>query len=144
MSIKWQDWEFEYKHKSPDWFWALWIIAIGVSVFSVIKEGYLFAILILIMAFTASLQGVRKPKFIDFEIDETGVIIDKAKYPYKNLESFWIKDSQLVIETKNHLMSHLIISLKETDEQEVEKILSEHLPKEEKEEPIFNKMAKYL
>ncbi len=147
MFIKWQDLEFEYSPKTPDWFWFIWILSIGIIVFSIINGSMLFSILIFIIAFTISLQAVRKPKIINFEINSTGIIIDKIKYPYKNLKSFWVEEKnepKIIIKTKNSFIPYIVMPLKNTDETEVNNFLLDYLKKEEHQEPFTYKMMKYF
>ena len=146
-NIIWQDFEFEHSHKTPDWFWSIWIITIGVMIFLLIKGNVILPLPIFMSAFTISIQATNKPKIITFEINETGIITGQAKYPYKNLDSFWItKDEKprLIIKIKNSFMTHAVISLKNTNKEAVESFLLNHLKKEEQKEPLSHKIAKYL
>lgn len=148
MNIKWQALEFEHKPKSPDWFWALWIISVGTIVASVMSGSMLFAILVFIIAFTLSLQAVRKPEMIDFEINPTGIVVGKTKYPYKNLESFCVHKEEnppkIILKTKSALMPFVVLPLGQADEYEVEESLLKYIEKEEHEEPFIHKITKYF
>ncbi len=147
MEIQWHAEEYEYKKKSPDWFWALWIISIAVIFVSIMLGSALFAILIFVGAFTLSLQAVRKPKLINFKVDELGIGIEDKLYPYKNILSYDIKDSEqeMILKLENKFMPFVIIPLaKNIDTQKLEGLLSDHLEKETLEKTVTDKLTKYL
>lgn len=136
--INWSALEFEYKEKSADWFWAVWIIGLGLAVLSVFLDNLLFAILIILGAFTLSLQSVKKPRTIDFEVNEDGIIIDKKLYLYNTLESFWVigKEKKAIIKSKKLVVPFLILPLENIDPKYLREYLIKHIKEEEMSEPI--------
>ena len=62
--LEWRAFEHEHIHKSSDWFWALGIIAIAGAVTAIIFNNILFAIIILVGAFTLSVHAVKKPNLV--------------------------------------------------------------------------------
>ncbi|MBU4480415.1 hypothetical protein KKG48_03170 [Patescibacteria group bacterium] len=145
--IKWKALEYEYFHKSPDWFWALWIISIGIIVTSVIYNSMLFAILIFISAFTLSIQAVKKPRLISYEIDSEGIIIYGKKYLFENLESFKIIEDEfprIILKSKKHFMPFITVPLGDTDTKNVNEFLNQYLKEENHEEPWSYKVTKHF
>ena len=148
MEIKWKTYEYEYKKRSPDWFWALWIISVAVIFISIMFGSVLFAIFVFVGAFTLSLQAVRKPNLIDFGINEFGVAVGNKIYPYKNIKSYDIRDeadSRIILKLESKLIPFVTIPVAESvDLQKIDGLLLNNLEKENLEEPFTNKLAKYL
>lgn len=141
--------EYTYQEKTPDWFWALGIIALSTSVVSIIYKNYLFAIFIILAAVALVFAGIRKPKAIQFTINKNGVKIGDHLYQYKNLKSFWIHESEeekiLLIMSKSTLMPLMSIPLmKDSPVSRIREILLAHIPEERHEQPASHKFMEYL
>src|SRR5688572_19736811 len=88
--LRWEGFEYHYQEKSSDWFWAVGIISLSIAVVAILVKNILFAILIIVGAFTLCLHAARKPHRIDFEINEHGITAGKIHYPYASLHAFWV------------------------------------------------------
>ena len=148
MQIQWQAHEYEYKKKSPDWFWALWIVSAAVIFISIMFGSALFAILVFVASFTLSLQAVRKPSLITYKIDELGITVGDKTYLYKNINSYDIKDEEeleIIFKLKSKFMPFVTIPIiEEIDIQKIEGFLMDRIEKEGIEKPVVDKLAKYL
>jgi hypothetical protein len=82
--IKWQAFEYEHSTKSADWFWIVWIIAIGIAVTAYLFNNLLFGMFILISAFSLSLYASRKPDLLNFALSEKGFLIKGKLVPFSN------------------------------------------------------------
>ncbi len=147
-NIKWKAHEYEFKQKSPDWYWTIWIISIVLIIVSLFSGSPLPAILIFFSAFAISVQGARQPEIIDFEINDLGVVVEKNRYTYGKIKSYWIEqdeDPQIILELKDsQLFSQIVIPLENVDVQKVDGYLTENLKKEESEVSLIYKLTKYL
>jgi hypothetical protein len=149
-NLRWETAEYEHREKSSDWFWALWIIAIAGTATAIILGNVLFAILILIGAFTLSLHAVKRPRIVQFEINERGVRIGKTLYPYSTLRSFWIEDTgdetshKILIKSKKILATHIVIPIEHISPSEVRDLLIEYLDEEEDSESLAQKIVEYF
>ena len=90
--INWQALEYEYKPKSADWFWTVWIVASGATIASFLLNNILFGIFILLSAFSVSIYASKKPSLINFSLSEKGISINNKLISYSALESFWITE----------------------------------------------------
>ncbi len=93
-TIRWQGYEYTHHKKSSDWFWVLGIVALSSAVVAIVFANILFALFILIGAFTLALFATKNPHLIHFEINKRGVAIDNTLYPFTTLESFWIDEDE--------------------------------------------------
>lgn len=71
--LHFQTYEYEYNERNPDWFWAVGIITIALSITAIILHNVLFAFVIVLSGFVLSLYAARPPKEIDVIIDEKGI-----------------------------------------------------------------------
>ncbi len=113
QKIMWEALEYEHKDKTPDWFWILGLVSLTLIVSAIIYKNILFAALIVVGAFTMALYAVRKPRFINFEINDKGVVIKNTLYPYKHLHSFCPREDnrgrKIIFQSKKSIMPHFSI-----------------------------------
>lgn len=145
QDIVWTADEHSHTDKGSDWFWALGIIAVSSAVVAILFKNFLFALLIVVGSFTMALLASRQPRELTFALTPRGIMIDGSLYPYQMLVAFWIKDREtenptLIIDARRFLTPHLVVSLEETDAEQVHTYLTEYLPEEELEEPFGQRL----
>lgn len=148
-NITWQTLEYQIRPHGSDWFWAVGIIAISASVTAVLLKNFLFAILIIVAAFALLLQAIRKPRLIQFTINQNAVTAGQVAYPFSSLQSFWLDETnpaavQLLLKSKNLTAMLIAIPLGDTEPQAVRDFLSPRLPEEELHEPLSQKIMEAL
>lgn len=147
----WETHEFIYQEKTNDWYWIVGIIAVSISIVSIIFGNILFALFILLGAFTLCLFAAKKPEIIRYEINNTGIIINKTLYPYHSLHSFFVEDnthhglqSKAIFRSKKLIVPLLILPLEDIHPEELRDFLFEHLPEEHHTESLSHKILEYL
>ena len=149
FKIEWQAHEYEHKERSPDWFWAVGIISVSIAIASIIFGNIIFAILVLIGAFSLSLFANRPPSSLHVAIDEKGVTRGKVFYPYPTLKSFWIDTEhphkKIILRSEKVFMPLIVVPLGEaTDAEQIHENLSQFLPEEFHSLPFAEKILEYL
>ena len=145
-TISWQGYEYTHHEKSSDWFWVLGIVALSSAVTAIVFKNILFALFILIGAFTVALFATKTTRLIHFEINRRGVAIDNTLYPFNTLESFYIDEDEhghntLILKSQRVMMPYIIIPLDESIKFEnVRNILLTKIEEEELHEPISHRM----
>jgi len=146
--LSWTTIEYLHTEKTSDWYWIVGIITLSIALISIILNNIIFAILIIVSSFTLSLFASRKPEKINIEIDRLGVTVGKSKYPYRELESFWIETREVhhrvLIKSKAILKPYIVIFIENVDPEKIRATLSEHLHEEEHSEPLLEKLLLYL
>src|SRR3989304_9597467 len=89
--IRWNAPEYLERERSIDWFWGLGLGAVVIAIVSFYFHNYLFAILIIISAFSLAIFAVRKPHDVEYELSEDGLRIGNLLYPFNPLDSFWVE-----------------------------------------------------
>ncbi len=148
--LSWRGHEYLHVEKSPDWYWALGLIAIAGAIAALIFNNVLFAVLILFGAFALALFASREPKEVRFALTQRGVRIDDTLHPYQSLASFAIDEitpqhvPKLILEAKSYLTPTLIIPLEHVDADHVHDYLLDYLPEEQHLEPLSHRIMEWL
>ena len=146
--IEWNTQEYIHREKTIDWYWIVAIVTISIALIAVILNDVIFAILILISAFTLSIYSSRKPKIIDVQIDSFGILVGKTRHQYGGLESFWIETRdafpRIILKSQNRFASYITILIENVPPEEIRFVLARHLPEIELSEPFLEKVLIYL
>lgn len=147
--LKWNAYEHEHIERGSDWFWALAIIAICAAVTAIILDDVLFAILILVAAFTIALISRHPPHLASFEISAKGVRVDNVLHRYDEILGFWVEDEHdghpmLLIDTVKFMSPNLIIPIHDTDPALVRAYLKEHADEVHMKEPLAHKILEFF
>lgn len=148
--LEWTALEHEHIHKSSDWFWALGIIAIAGAATAIIFNNILFAIVILIGAFTLGINAAKPSAQVSFKITQRGILINSTLHPYSSLESFWVEDTsehtspKLLVKSKKLLAPHIVIPIESVSSEDVRNFLLEYLSEEEDSESLAQKIMEFF
>ncbi|HEY4517459.1 MAG TPA: hypothetical protein VJI74_01035 [Candidatus Paceibacterota bacterium] len=148
-SLTWSGYEYAFRHRSPDWYWALAILALAGATTAFIFNNALFAIIILLGAFVLALHAAKKPTSIQFTVTERGILINRALYPFETLDSFWVSkeedtpEPRLIVKSKKIFMPYIVLPLTVPHEK-IEEFLLLKLKKEEHHEPMAHRLMEYV
>lgn len=146
--IQWKDYEYNHREKSSDWFWAVGIIAFSAVITAVIFNNIIFAIFIVLSAFTLSLYAARKPSLINMELNPKGIIVGKHIYFYSTIEKFCVTEKRggaiIILKSKKPILPYVTILARETDPKKIRGYLSRHIDEEEMTEPLAQSIMEYL
>lgn len=143
--LEWQAFEYPYQPKTADWFWAVWIIAVGIAVTSYLFNNLLFGVFVLLSAFSISLFGSRRPDLLIFRLSEKGIGIRNKLIPFSSLKSFWIENDKIIFQAENKIVPFIIVPLnEEIDNEQLREYLLKHLEEKEHHEPILQKIVEKL
>lgn len=142
VPLSWQAAEYSHTPKTADWFWSVGIIALAIAAAAIFFSNLLLAILVIIGAFSLMLFAARPPKTIEIAIDKDGIKIDKYRYPFASLESFWINQDgrtpKLLITTKKTFAPHIALSIENVPTEKIRGRLSQSLKEEEQHESVID------
>lgn len=142
--IEWNAPEHFHTEKNNDWYWAVGIISITAISLSIIFKDIMFAILLAVSAFALIVHATKKPRIVNCQINDRGVIIDNVLYPFLNLESFWIDAEEhppkILIKSYKTFMPYIKVYIEEVDPEQVRDILLNYIAETEHLEPISQKI----
>lgn len=147
--LEWEAREYAYREKGGDWFWAVGIIAASLAITAVLFKNTIFAVLIILGAFTLMVFAKRIPRLVKFSVDEDGIRADKLFYPWSSLESYWVETGaneppKLLVKSKRPLAPLIIIPLDDMEPDAVKTSLRDFLPLEKETEPLSQKIMEFL
>lgn len=149
--IIWETHEYLYQEKTTDWYWGAGIITVSLAILSIVFGNALFAVVILVGGIALCLFGARLPNHLRFEVNHSGLMIDRTLYPYKTLESFWVEDnrhlgahSKVLFKSKKLVTPLIVIPLEDVDPEHLRDFLLDHIPEVEHSEPFAQKLLEYF
>ena len=95
QKLEWTALEYEEKERGNDWFWALGVIVVASSITSFIYGNSFFGLFLIISGILLAIFAIKKPDLVFYEINEKGLKIRNRLFPYKNIKSFWVKNTDL-------------------------------------------------
>ncbi|MEX0931960.1 MAG: hypothetical protein WDZ88_04375 [Candidatus Paceibacterota bacterium] len=144
----WSDYEYIYTKKTADWYWAVGIVGTALVVAPLLFNNIMLALLIAIGLFSLVLFASKKPRMVEFEINEKGIRIDRTLYPYDSIESFCVSDESVVptlyIQLHSFFMPLVSLPIELAGEEEVRERLSKHLKEKILREPLPQKILEYF
>ncbi len=147
--LRWNAYEHEHVERGTEWFLALTIAAACAALTAILLGDMLFAVLILIAAFTIALLARHAPDVSTFEVSTKGVRVDKVLHRYDEIISFWVEDEHdghplLLIDTTKFMSPNLIIPIHDIDPGLVRAYLKEHSIEVPMKEPLAHKVLEFF
>ncbi len=147
----WTGYEFEFREKTSDWFWAVGIIIASVSAISVIYQNYIFGLFFILAGGMLMLTARNMPRLIDYEVTADGIRINDRLYPHIDFKSFYIVESKhsapkLLLRTGSLANPILIIGI-ETDyvnPKDVRDLLLNYIPEIKMQEPLSVRLMEMI
>jgi hypothetical protein len=146
--IAWEVIEYEHRDKTPDWYWAVGIIALSAAIIAIVYKNYIFAVFIVIASATLFMFSFRKPEMLLIELTEKGVRMKNEFFPYKMIKTFWISDrgpvKKLLLHSNRILMPVITIAITDEMEEKIKSTLLKHLEEKEMHEPMTQRIMEQL
>ncbi len=146
--VIWHAYEYVYREKNTDWYWAVTIIAVSMSITAVLFNNILFAIFILLAFFTLMMHSKRKPHLLQVKLDDRGISEGRAHYHYSTIESFWVEDrygeARLILKSKKRVLPYIIIPIADVTSDTVRDHVKKYLTEEEHTEPLAKQIMESL
>src|SRR3989344_8526641 len=147
--LRWSAYEHEHMERSVDWFWALGIVAVSVALTSILFSNILFAILIVVAAYTIGILARRPPELVEFELSDRGIRVGKTLHRYDEIISFWVEDELgvnplLLVDTTKFMSPNLIIPIEGIDSDDGRLFLQERVEEVPMKEPVAHKILEFL
>lgn len=146
-AITWEAHEYEHWEHGADWYWAFGIIAIALFVAALLFKNILLALIILIGSFGIILHTYRKPPLVSFQINETGVMINKRLYPFASLKSFALvlhPSTKIYLQSKKKILPFIVIPFEKEDYVYIRDFLKDFLEEVDHDESLMEKIFDVL
>jgi len=147
--ISWDTLERHHTEKNSDWYWAVGIISFTVAALAFMFGQVIFGILIVVSAVALTLRASVAPRMIHVEINDRGIVLNDALYPFLHLESFWINPHsyppKIILKSQKTFMPFLNIHIgPDVDPESVREVLLTYIAETEHEEPLTIRLMERL
>ena len=127
--------------KKPDWYWAVGIITIALSAVCLIFGQVITGIFVIVAAAALVIHASKAPRRIHCEINDRGLVIYGALYPFLSLESFWIPHDEvppkIILKSHKMLMPFIVVYIEEVDPESVREVMLKYIAETEHHEPFL-------
>jgi len=149
QNIQWSALEFIKHDKNPLWFITGGVIAAIFLIFAIWTKNFIFALIIVLAAFSIFIWTQKKPRKIVFSLTGKGLKIEDNFYAFDHLKSFWIfyeppEIKYLSVESKKLFMPRIIIPIGEENPNKIREFLLKYLPEEKQHESLIDILARRL
>lgn len=149
---KWTVPEFNNHERQSEWFWGTGFLGIVFLGYCVYTANFLFAVILIIVAFIIITHHGKTPRGIDFVILEEGLMLNGKFYDYDEIKNFSVvsKDyynvNNVYFEFKNFFEPRWSIPLDGQDPLLIRKILLKYLSEdlERTDAPLSERFGKWL
>lgn len=149
--LRWSAYEHEFVERGTEWFWALGIIAVCGAALSILFSDALFAVVILVAAFSFGLLANTPPELATFELSERGIRINGVLHRYDEIISFWVEDEHhhahrplLLVDTIKFMSPNFIIPIEGIDPHLVRSYLKKRSNEVPMKEPLPHRIVEFF
>lgn len=139
--ISWNAPEHIHTEKRSDWYWAVGIITLALAAAAVIFGNIIVAVFIVVAATALVVHASQPAREIHHEINDRGIVIDDALYPFLTLESFWIPHDEfppkIILKSRKTFTPYIIVYIDEVDPEKIREILLKYIAETEHRESIL-------
>ena len=149
IPLRWSAYEHEHIERGSDWYWALGIVAVCAALTSILFSNVLFAIVLIVAAFTIGLIARTPPKLIAFELSDRGLRVGGTLHRWDHIIAFWVEDEHdreplLLVDTTKFMSPNLIIPIEDIDPAEVREFLQQRVEERPMREPVSHKILEFF
>ena len=150
--INWQVPEYERHERSKVWYINASIISLLLLLYCFLTGNFLFAMIIIIVAFVIILHDGRQPERVQISLTDEGVKVGKKFYDYDEIKDFSLvykprqEIKNLYFEFKNVIRPRLSIPLFDKNPLPIRNFLLKYLPEDldRTDLPLSEALAKFF
>lgn len=139
------------EHERGHWWYIIaGILGVALVAYSIYTANFLFAVMIVLIAFIIILNDALPARKINFALTDRGVIVGGKTYPYRSFTSFYIvyeppRISKVVLELPG-VRQDLSIDLNGNDPLEIREFLLQVLPEnlDRETEPLGDLLERFF
>lgn len=149
-TIEWEAHSHMPRERGSDWYWILGLIGGASGIAALILGNVLFGIVLLLGTLCAALYGFYEThEPITYCIDNGGVHVDGARYPYSKLDAFYIDREHphgphALIRRAEGLDNMLIIPIPEEHVDDIDDMLADRIPEEHLQKPLPQRLLEMI
>lgn len=144
-SLTWTASEFIQHEKTIVWYMGLAIVTalLAISAYLLLDRDIFSLVIIIILGFIFGVAGSRKPRVLNYTVDDHGIIIDQKDYDYDSFKSYSFDKensvTSLLFVPNKRLDPSLTVYVPEDKSDEVIDLIGMYLPVQKHETGFFDK-----
>jgi hypothetical protein len=148
-AVEWSASEFIAHEKGVGWYLILGLVSVTAAalVYLLIRDR-VSVVVILLFAVILGIAGGRKPRVVQYRLDEAGLTVGKRMYPYTAYKSFALIDEEPFRSVSLLPMKRFGMPLSfypaPEDEQKILQVLADHLPVEQRELSTADRLMRQM
>jgi hypothetical protein len=147
--VSWEGPEFEHYPRDKKWYTGVLLVLCAVILYAIFTDGYLMAIVFILIGVVGYLILSRPQKVIDFAVTYDGLVIGNEIYDYDDIKSFWIfyeppHTRVISLHMKGRLRPYLHVPLHQVDPVIVHEKLLEFIPEVKQEQNLIDVFERLL
>lgn len=149
--LRWTFREFRLLDRSTTWWVTAGVVALGLIGYSVVTANFLFALIIIMVAFIFIGETRRTPRQLECKLTSTGVVVGKKYWRWSELVNFWIAYqppavTNLYLVPKSPLDPRVTIPLEKMNPLKVRELLGKYVTEdlEREDEPTSEALTRLL
>ncbi len=147
-AFTWQASEYLHHDKTPMWYMVLGGITLALVVGMVVFKQWFSIPVIVVMAAALAVYGAKKPRTLNYAVDNHGITIEGKFHPFTNFRSFAVIQDvawhMIDLEPTQRLMPRLTVLFDSDDFQPVVSQLAAQLPEVDRAPDWTERLARYL
>lgn len=150
-AIRWTFREFRNVDRPMSWWVIAGIVAGAMVVYGIATANFLFALIIIMVAFIFVGETRRTPRTLECRITSTGVVVGKKYWRWSEFLNFWIAYhpptiTNLYLVPKNPIDPRITVPLEKTNPIQVREFLLKHTTEdlEREDEPTSEAINRLL
>lgn len=142
--VQWTASEFIAHQKNTGWYGLLFLAAIaGSAAMYLLTRDVISTVMVVIVAVILGIFAARKPRTLDYQVDENGIHIGPKSYPYADFKSYAIIDegafNSITFIPMKRFMPAISVYYEPADEDQIINVLGNYLPVEERQKDAIDK-----
>jgi hypothetical protein len=151
IQASWMVNEYERYDRGPFWYGAACTIALGLLVWAIITQNFLFAVMILMFGVLIGLSALRHPRRVPVVLTDLGIGVGGRFWGWRELKSFWLiydppEIKMLYIGFRHSIVPHLALPLEDENPLPIREGLLRFLPEDltKDEEPLSDWFSRLI
>lgn len=88
--FEWQVPEYLTHERSSLWYIGMIVVALALIIYSIFTANFLFALIVILVAFIIFLKSYYSPALLNFQITEEGIMLGNQFFPWERIKNFYI------------------------------------------------------
>ena len=148
LYFSWEDFEFEYKPKTKEWYTGLIIITVAAIIGAVFLRNLLFGVLAVIAVFVVLLSNAKRPGRIKFFITDDGISAGEHFYSFDAIRSFALREGRggykLVLMPEERFTPYVVLPLPDDEVEDIRAYLRNELTETEDERTMIDAITEHI